>query len=140
MPAAKKWPAELTLCTQKISLLRTLILPTTNECIKHNTTDVSSPFTWANIDEIVCSYYNHLNIAPTIKSSTAEVFANSPLIPSSDSCYKFFMDGSLINLGTPEVSMGWFWAFPTLLLLMHMALYVTTLLLLVLKLLLFMLL
>lgn len=109
MPAAKKWPAELTLCTQKISLLHALILPTTNECIKHNTTDVSSPFTWANINEIVCSYYNHLNIAPTIESSAAEVFANLPLIPSSDSCYKFFMDGSLINLGTPEVSIDWSW-------------------------------
>ncbi|GET54516.1 RNA-directed DNA polymerase from mobile element jockey-like [Rhizophagus irregularis DAOM 181602=DAOM 197198] len=45
----------------------------------------------------------------TIESSAAAVFANSPLVVSSDSRYIFFTDGSLINLGTPDVSMGWSW-------------------------------
>ncbi|GET54698.1 ribonuclease H-like domain-containing protein [Rhizophagus irregularis DAOM 181602=DAOM 197198] len=45
----------------------------------------------------------------TIESSAAAVFANSPLVISSDSRYIFFTDGSLINLGTPDVSMGWSW-------------------------------
>ncbi|GET53055.1 ribonuclease H-like domain-containing protein [Rhizophagus irregularis DAOM 181602=DAOM 197198] len=45
----------------------------------------------------------------TIESSAAAVFANSPLVVSSDSRYIFFTDGSLINLGTPNVSMGWSW-------------------------------
>ncbi|CAB4414145.1 unnamed protein product [Rhizophagus irregularis] len=59
---------------------------------RHNTTEVSSPLTWADIDEVVHSYYNHLNIIPdffpmetsmapttppTVESSAAEVFANS---------------------------------------------------------------
>ncbi|PKK57652.1 hypothetical protein RhiirC2_797655 [Rhizophagus irregularis] len=46
-------------------------------------------------------------IPETIESSVATVFANSPLIPSADSRYIFFTDGSLINLGTSDVSMGW---------------------------------
>ncbi|GBC51591.2 ribonuclease H-like domain-containing protein [Rhizophagus irregularis DAOM 181602=DAOM 197198] len=45
----------------------------------------------------------------TIESSAAAVFANSPLVMSSDSRYIFFTDGSLINLGAPDVSMGWSW-------------------------------
>ncbi|GBC48158.2 hypothetical protein GLOIN_2v1783661 [Rhizophagus irregularis DAOM 181602=DAOM 197198] len=45
-------------------------------------------------------------IPTTIESLAAAVFANSPLIPSMDSKYIFFTDGSLINLGTPDVSMA----------------------------------
>uniref|UniRef100_U9STS8 RNase H type-1 domain-containing protein n=1 Tax=Rhizophagus irregularis (strain DAOM 181602 / DAOM 197198 / MUCL 43194) TaxID=747089 RepID=U9STS8_RHIID len=48
-------------------------------------------------------------IPTTIESLAAAVFANSPLVLSSDSRYIFFTDGSLINLGTPDVSMGWSW-------------------------------
>ncbi|CAB4403402.1 unnamed protein product [Rhizophagus irregularis] len=47
--------------------------------------------------------------ALTAAASAELVFANSPVITSPDSCYKFYTDGSLINLGTPEVSMGWSW-------------------------------
>ncbi|PKB93421.1 hypothetical protein RhiirA5_441330 [Rhizophagus irregularis] len=102
-------------------------------------------FTWADIEDGVCLHYNRWDIVPdfsavdaievpviptTIESSAATVFVNSPLIPSMDSRYIFFTNGSLISLGTPDVSMGWSWmqivpdaAFPTLLLLMHMALF-----------------
>ncbi|GET58596.1 RNA-directed DNA polymerase from mobile element jockey-like [Rhizophagus irregularis DAOM 181602=DAOM 197198] len=45
----------------------------------------------------------------TIESSAAAVFANFPLVVSPDSRYIFFTDVFLINLGTPEVSIGWSW-------------------------------
>ncbi|CAB4423739.1 unnamed protein product [Rhizophagus irregularis] len=37
----------------------------------------------------------------------ADIAASSSVIPSLDSHYTFYTDGSLINLGTNEVSMGW---------------------------------
>ncbi|PKY30867.1 hypothetical protein RhiirB3_392893 [Rhizophagus irregularis] len=79
---------------------------------------------WADIKDGIRFYYNRWDVAPdfspvdtieapviptTVKSSAAAIFANSPLIPSTDSCYIFFTDESLINLGTPDVSMGWSW-------------------------------
>ncbi|CAB5379718.1 unnamed protein product [Rhizophagus irregularis] len=45
----------------------------------------------------------------TVESSAAAIFANSPLVISAESRYIFFTDGSLINLGTPNVFMGWSW-------------------------------
>ncbi|PKK57870.1 hypothetical protein RhiirC2_720940 [Rhizophagus irregularis] len=116
LPFSKKRNADLTLCTLKVSLHYSLILPTINEQIRFNITEVASPLTWA--------HYNRWDIAPdfspidtimtpviptTIESSAAAIFANSLLIPSTDSRYIFFTDGSLINLGTPNVSMGWSW-------------------------------
>ncbi|PKY19866.1 hypothetical protein RhiirB3_433031 [Rhizophagus irregularis] len=74
-------------------------------------------FTWADIEDGVRFHYNRWDIAPdfspintieapvipiTIESSTVAIFANSPLIPSTDSHYTFFTDGSLINLRTPD--------------------------------------
>ncbi|GET60090.1 RNA-directed DNA polymerase from mobile element jockey-like [Rhizophagus irregularis DAOM 181602=DAOM 197198] len=124
LPPSKKWNADLTLCTTTVSLRHSLILPTTNERIRRTTSEVTSPFTWADIEDGVRLYYSRLDfdsdsysadtaIAPntpvTIESSAAAVFANSPLVVSSDSRYTFFTDGSLINLGTPDVSMGWSW-------------------------------
>ncbi|GET50333.1 hypothetical protein GLOIN_2v1783661 [Rhizophagus irregularis DAOM 181602=DAOM 197198] len=122
---SKKQNDDLTLCTiQNVSLQHSLILPTTNEQIRCNTSEVVSLYTWANIEDGVCLHYNRWDIAPdfssidaieapvtstTIEFSAAAVFANSPLIPSIDSRYIFFTDGSLINLGTPDVSMGWSW-------------------------------
>ncbi|GBC44434.2 ribonuclease H-like domain-containing protein [Rhizophagus irregularis DAOM 181602=DAOM 197198] len=102
LPPSKKRNADLTLCTPTVSLQHSLILPTINERIRHNTFEVTSSFTWADIEDA---------LAPpiTIESSAAAVFANSPLVVSSDSRYIFFTDGSLINLGTPDVSMGWSW-------------------------------
>ncbi|GBC43668.2 hypothetical protein GLOIN_2v1783661 [Rhizophagus irregularis DAOM 181602=DAOM 197198] len=81
-------------------------------------------FTWADIEDGVCLHYNRWDIVPdfsavdaievpviptTIESSAATVFVNSPLIPSMDSRYIFFTNGSLISLGTPDVSIGWSW-------------------------------
>ncbi|GET63157.1 RNA-directed DNA polymerase from mobile element jockey-like [Rhizophagus irregularis DAOM 181602=DAOM 197198] len=124
LPPFKKRNADLTLCTTTVSLRHSLILPTTNERIRRTTSEVTSPFTWADIEDGVRLYYSRLDfdsdsysadtaIAPntpvTIESSAAAVFANSPLVVSSDSRYTFFTDGSLINLGTPDVSMGWSW-------------------------------
>lgn len=116
---------DLTCCTQKISLLHSLILPTTNERIRHDTTEVTFLLTWADIKDNIRFYYNRWDVAPdfslsdysvvpptplpTAESSAAVVFAESPLIPSQDLRYIFFTDGSLINLGTPDVSMGWSW-------------------------------
>ncbi|EXX65758.1 hypothetical protein RirG_130190 [Rhizophagus irregularis DAOM 197198w] len=124
LPPSKKRNADLTLCTPTVPLQHSLILPTTNERIRRTTSEVTSPFTWADIEDGVCHYYSRLDfdsdsssadtaIAPntpvTIESSAAAVFANSPLVVSLDSRYTFFTDGSLINLGTPDVSMGWSW-------------------------------
>ncbi|GBC51595.2 ribonuclease H-like domain-containing protein [Rhizophagus irregularis DAOM 181602=DAOM 197198] len=125
LPPSKKRNADLTLCTPTVSLQHSLILPTTNERIRHTTSEVTSPFTWADIEDGVRLYYSRLDfdfdsplsadtavasVTPvTIKSSAAAVFANSPLVVSLDSRYIFFTDGSLINLGTPDVSMGWSW-------------------------------
>ncbi|GET57954.1 RNA-directed DNA polymerase from mobile element jockey-like [Rhizophagus irregularis DAOM 181602=DAOM 197198] len=124
LPPSKKQNADLTLCTPTVSLQHSLILPTTNERIRRNTSEVTSSFTWADIEDGVRLYYSRLDFdfvsssddiveafAPpiTIESSAAAVFSNSPLVVSSDSRYIFFTDGSLINLGTPDVSMGWSW-------------------------------
>ncbi|GET62886.1 Down syndrome cell adhesion molecule-like protein Dscam2 [Rhizophagus irregularis DAOM 181602=DAOM 197198] len=124
LPPSKKRNADLTLCTPTVSLQHSLILPTTNERIKRTTSEVTSPFTWADIEDGVRLYYSRLefdidsspanttvaSVTPvTIESSATAVFANSPLVISSDSRYIFFTDGSLINLGTPDVSMGWSW-------------------------------
>ncbi|EXX73776.1 hypothetical protein RirG_057350 [Rhizophagus irregularis DAOM 197198w] len=124
LPPSKKQNADLTLCTPTISLQHSLILPTTNERIRRTTSEMTYPFTWADIEDGVRLYYSRLDFdftSPstdtvvalatpvTIESSAAAVFANSPLVVSSDSRYIFFTNGSLINLGAPDVSMGWSW-------------------------------
>ncbi|PKY23945.1 hypothetical protein RhiirB3_438325, partial [Rhizophagus irregularis] len=48
-------------------------------------------------------------IPTTVESSAAAVFVNSPLVVSAESRYIFYTNRSLINLGTPDVSMGWSW-------------------------------
>ncbi|CAB4436125.1 unnamed protein product [Rhizophagus irregularis] len=113
-------------CTRQISNPHSLILETHNEKILHSTTTITSPFTWADIEDQVRLHYSKwdmitpdfspidaTSMAPpsalTAATSAELVFADSPIFPSPDSCYKFYTDGSLINLGTPEVSMGWSW-------------------------------
>ncbi|PKY31865.1 hypothetical protein RhiirB3_393622 [Rhizophagus irregularis] len=106
----------------KLEYRMQLILPITNERIRSDTSEVTSLLTWVDIEDGIRLYYNRWDIAPdfspidaieasviptTIESSAAAVFANSPLIPFTDSQYIFFTDGSLINLGTSDVSMGW---------------------------------
>ncbi|PKY33112.1 hypothetical protein RhiirB3_532332 [Rhizophagus irregularis] len=93
LPPSKKRNADLTLCTFTVSLQHSLILPTTNKRIRCNTSEVTSPFTWADIEDGVRLYYSSLDfdfdstsvdtvVAPatpvTIESSAAAVFANSP--------------------------------------------------------------
>ncbi|CAB4436307.1 unnamed protein product [Rhizophagus irregularis] len=113
-------------CTRQISNPHSLILETHNEKILHSTTTVTSPFTWADIEDQVRLHYNRWDmitpdfspidstiVAPPsalMAAASAELaFADSPIFPSPDSCYKFYTDGSLINLGSPDVSMGWSW-------------------------------
>ncbi|GET54159.1 RNA-directed DNA polymerase from mobile element jockey-like isoform X1 [Rhizophagus irregularis DAOM 181602=DAOM 197198] len=124
----KSNPTDVTpLCIiPKLSPLRSLILPTTQERIRHDTTAITSPFTWADLDESVRSYYGRLDIhpdfsqevvitlpspspPPSLGSAAPLAFAVSPLATPPDNHYCFYTDGSLINLGTPDVSMGWSW-------------------------------
>ncbi|GET60045.1 RNA-directed DNA polymerase from mobile element jockey-like [Rhizophagus irregularis DAOM 181602=DAOM 197198] len=124
----KNNPSDVTpLCIiPKLSPLRSLLLPTTQERIRHDTTTITSPYTWADLDEIVRSYYGRLVIlpnfsqedvvtlpspspSPSLGSAASLAFAASPLATPPDNHYCFYTDGSLINLGTPDVSMGWSW-------------------------------
>ncbi|GET61402.1 reverse transcriptase family protein [Rhizophagus irregularis DAOM 181602=DAOM 197198] len=121
----KSNPTDVTpLCIiPKLSPLRALLLPTTQERIRHDTTTITSPFTWADLDEIVKSYYGRLDIlpnfsqedvvtlpspspSPSLGSAASLAFAASPLATPPDNHYCFYTDGSLINLGTPEVSIA----------------------------------
>ncbi|GET55221.1 hypothetical protein GLOIN_2v1783661 [Rhizophagus irregularis DAOM 181602=DAOM 197198] len=120
----KSNPTDVTpLCIiPKLSPLRSLILPTTQERIRHDTTTITSPFTWADLDESVTSYYGRLDIQPNfshedvvtlpspsppsfLSPAAPLAFAASPLATPPDNHYCFYTDGSLINLGTPDVSM-----------------------------------
>ncbi|GBC20914.2 RNA-directed DNA polymerase from mobile element jockey-like [Rhizophagus irregularis DAOM 181602=DAOM 197198] len=124
----KSNPTDVTpLCIiPKLSPLRSLILPTTQERIRHDTTTITSPFTWVDLDETVRSYYGRLDTQPnfsqvemvtlptpslssSLGSAASLAFAASPLATPPNNHYCFYTDGSLINLGTPEVSMGWSW-------------------------------
>ncbi|PKK56643.1 hypothetical protein RhiirC2_799597 [Rhizophagus irregularis] len=57
-------PARSSIGHLTLSPLRNLLLPTTQERIRYDTTVITSPFTWADLDEIVRSYYGHLDIQP----------------------------------------------------------------------------
>ncbi|GET55807.1 hypothetical protein GLOIN_2v1783661 [Rhizophagus irregularis DAOM 181602=DAOM 197198] len=124
----KSNPTDVTpLCIiPKLSPLRSFLLPTTQERIRHDTTTIASPFTWADLDETVRSYYGRLDIQPnfsqedvvtlpspsplpSLGSAAPLAFAASPLATPPDNHHCFYTDGSLINLGTPDVSMGWSW-------------------------------
>ncbi|GBB83928.1 hypothetical protein RclHR1_10590010 [Rhizophagus clarus] len=97
-PSANKYTAVTPKCIFKISLLKSLILPTN-----------------------LTLYYKRLNIFPNFSSSSFSVSVNdgdsswssplcdltrlpSPVILLFGSHYRFYTDGSLINLGSPEVS------------------------------------
>ncbi|GBB93642.1 hypothetical protein RclHR1_22010001 [Rhizophagus clarus] len=122
-PAANKYTAVEPRCTFTVSLLRSLILPTNCEHIRQNTMDVVSPYSWADLCDAVVSYYNRLSIPPDFSSSLPVVIGDStslslpcdlpglpsPVILSTGSHYRYYTDSSLINLGSPDVSMGWSW-------------------------------
>ncbi|GES85921.1 ribonuclease H-like domain-containing protein [Rhizophagus clarus] len=110
-------------CTFTISLLKSLILLTNCECIRQLTTEVVSSYSWADLCDIVISYYRRLNISPDFSSPSSIVNGNSigtsplcdlfclpsPVILLPGSHYHYYTDGFLINLGSPEVLMGWSW-------------------------------
>ncbi|GBB94298.1 hypothetical protein RclHR1_23270006 [Rhizophagus clarus] len=75
--AANKYTAVEPQCTFTVSLLRSLILPTNCERIWQNTTDVVSPYFWADLCSTVVSYYNRLSIPPDLSSSLPVVDGDS---------------------------------------------------------------
>ncbi|GBB85357.1 hypothetical protein RclHR1_11900007 [Rhizophagus clarus] len=122
-PSANKYTAVPPRCTFKVFLLKSLILPTDCKRIRQTTTEVISPYSWADLSNTIVPYYRRLNILPDFSSSSSVVGCDStvasPLndlstLPSpvplpSGSHYRYYTDGSLVNLGTPEVLMGWSW-------------------------------
>ncbi|GBB96241.1 hypothetical protein RclHR1_27090002 [Rhizophagus clarus] len=122
-PSANKYTTVSPSCTFKASLLKSLILPTNCERIRQSTTEVVSPYSWADLSIMVIPYYKRLEVLPDFSSSTSvsacDLPEDSPLGVSSTSLppvplpsrshYRYYTDGSLVNLGTPEVSMGWSW-------------------------------
>ncbi|EXX55574.1 hypothetical protein RirG_224270 [Rhizophagus irregularis DAOM 197198w] len=48
-------------------------------------------------------------LCSTPASLAEQVYANTILTHPVDAHYVFYTDGSLIHLGTPEVSIGWSW-------------------------------
>ncbi|GBB99620.1 hypothetical protein RclHR1_35850001 [Rhizophagus clarus] len=122
-PAANKYTAVEPRCTFTVSLLRSLIFPTDCERIRQSTTVVVFPYSWADLCDLVVSYCNRLSIPPDFSfsfltvddvSPTSSLSRDSPglpfpvlLLPGSH--YQYYTDGSLINLGLPDVSMGWSW-------------------------------
>ncbi|PKK56173.1 hypothetical protein RhiirC2_800586, partial [Rhizophagus irregularis] len=106
----------------KLSPLRSLLLLTSQERIRHDTSIITSPFTCADLDVIVRSYYGRLDIQPDfsqidvvtlfspsllipLDEAASLAFAASLLATHPDNYYCFYTDGSLINLGTPDISM-----------------------------------
>ncbi|GBB97775.1 hypothetical protein RclHR1_30630002 [Rhizophagus clarus] len=83
-PAANKYTAVEPRCTFTISLLKSLILPTNCERIRQNTTDVVSPYSWADLCTMVASYYNRLSILPDFSSFLPVVNGDSASPPLLD--------------------------------------------------------
>ncbi|GBB99316.1 hypothetical protein RclHR1_34870001, partial [Rhizophagus clarus] len=87
------------------------------------TTEVISPYSWADLSITLIPYYQCLDILPDFSFSSSVVECDSteasPLdalstLPSSvplpsGSHYRYYTDGSLVNLRTPEVSLVWSW-------------------------------
>ncbi|GBB98230.1 hypothetical protein RclHR1_31770002 [Rhizophagus clarus] len=99
-PLANKYSTVSPRCTFKVSLLKSLILPTDCERIRQTNTEVISPYSWVDLiecDSTVASPLDNLSTLP------------SPVPLPSESHYRYYTDGSLVNLRTPEVSMGWSW-------------------------------
>ncbi|PKY60696.1 hypothetical protein RhiirA4_484672 [Rhizophagus irregularis] len=86
--------------------------------ITTHTSVIVATVSWAEIVDFVTTYFNRLStrpdfsaiIPPALLSDTATTIAASlSVVISPDSTYTFYTDGSLINLGTNEASMGWGW-------------------------------
>ncbi|GET02917.1 ribonuclease H-like domain-containing protein [Rhizophagus clarus] len=120
---ASTHPSDSTRCTFKVSLLQSLVLSTINERICQNTTKIISSHSWADLSNFVTSYFHRLDLSPDFSLSSSTVnrpFAAvsfttrlshlpTPVVLAPHSHYCYYTDGSLINLSTAEVSMGWSW-------------------------------
>ncbi|GES88549.1 hypothetical protein GLOIN_2v1783661 [Rhizophagus clarus] len=71
-PAANKYSAVTPSCTFKISLLKSLILSTNCEHIQQSTTEVISSYSWADLCDMMVSYYRR-NISPDFSSPSSIV-------------------------------------------------------------------
>ncbi|PKY36279.1 hypothetical protein RhiirB3_458516, partial [Rhizophagus irregularis] len=83
----KSNPTDVTpLCIiPKLSPLRSLLLPTTQERIRHDTTVITFPFTWADLDETIRLYYGRLDIQPNFSQVDVVTFPSPSPPPSLDS-------------------------------------------------------
>ncbi|GBB92581.1 hypothetical protein RclHR1_20250009 [Rhizophagus clarus] len=122
-PAVDKYTTVAPRCTFTVSLLKSLIFPTNCARIRQTTMEVVSSYFWANLCDVVTSYCNRLSIPLDFSSSLPEVIGDAasllplcdppglpfPIVLPPGSHYRFYTDGSLINLGSPDVSMGWLW-------------------------------
>ncbi|GBB95601.1 hypothetical protein RclHR1_25730001, partial [Rhizophagus clarus] len=83
----------------------------------------TSPYSWADLSITVILYYRRLDTLPDFSLSSPVVGCESTVAPPSldlstlpspvphpsGSHYRYYTDGSLVDLGTPDVSMGWSW-------------------------------
>ncbi|EXX66575.1 hypothetical protein RirG_122490 [Rhizophagus irregularis DAOM 197198w] len=76
---SKKRNVDLTLCTPTVSLQHSLILPTTNERIRRTTSEVTSPFTWADIEDGVRLYYSRLDFDSDSSSADTAIVPITPV-------------------------------------------------------------
>ncbi|PKK56996.1 hypothetical protein RhiirC2_721513, partial [Rhizophagus irregularis] len=106
----------------------TIILPMKKSSITSHTSRLSATVSWDEIMDFVTSNCN-LSVRSGLAADTfntsidtidmvssapplltaGDVAASSLVVLSSDSHYTFYTDGSLINLGSKDVSMGWNW-------------------------------
>ncbi|PKC02406.1 hypothetical protein RhiirA5_380997 [Rhizophagus irregularis] len=115
-------------CSYSASLRQSWILPMKNSSILNHTSSLIATVSWAEIMDFVITFCNpsvrlmpaadilHTSFDTVEKAShtphlltAGDVAASSSVVPSSDSQYIFYTDGSLINLGTSDVSMEWGW-------------------------------
>ncbi|CAB4423755.1 unnamed protein product [Rhizophagus irregularis] len=116
-------------CSCSVLLPQSLILTTKKTSITVNASQIVATVSWAEIVDFVTNFINQLHdhspstatpspapLMDDIVDSTttslrtaANIAASSSVVLAPDSQYTFYTDGSLINLGTNEVSMGWGW-------------------------------
>ncbi|GET65323.1 ribonuclease H-like domain-containing protein [Rhizophagus irregularis DAOM 181602=DAOM 197198] len=115
-------------CSYSASLRQSWILPMKKSSILNHTSSLTATVSWAEIMDFVTASCNPLGCSmlaadiphtsfdiidealPTPHLLTAgDVAVSSSVMLSRDSQYTFYTDGSLINLGTCDVSMGWGW-------------------------------
>ncbi|EXX55711.1 hypothetical protein RirG_222900 [Rhizophagus irregularis DAOM 197198w] len=115
-------------CSYSVSLRRSWILPMKKSSIMNHTFSLIATVSWTEIMDFVTSICNpSVRLAfvadiPNIFLDTVDMALPTPhllmagdvaalslVVFSPDSHYTFYTDGSLINLGTSDASMGWDW-------------------------------